>query len=509
MKHINNVHDPSFLLMYTPQRQDLRFGAVKPEGSLGLIYLAGALRNSDYEVRVLDCSVGDDTHNLQDTFYRQVSLPNGMVRVGLSIPQILEIASKYDVIGISAIFTAQTTMAVEVIRAISENFPDKLIITGGVNARSQQELFFDAGVDIICLSEAEKTILEIGGVLRAGSTDFSSISGIAFKKSTGEIKVHPTLFVEQDLDNLPIPAWDLLPNERYWKIARPHGGGFSIDNPVKYAPLMTSRGCPFKCDFCHIGLEGEGSESGNLRKLRIKSLERVMREMHILKSLGVEHVFIEDDSLLGRKQRAMKIFQEIIKLKVRVSGVNGINIAHLCTSEGGKHQVDYKLLALMAEAGFTKFMLPVESGSQRIIDKYATGKLNLDKHDIVGLIRETKRLGMEVGGNYTYGYPDETIEEVHQTFEIAKRHMEAGLTNANFMIITPFPGTEFYNRVIQEGLFLPEIEIDELDWTKVSIKTRVPKEVLEEMITTGWESVNKPERIRRIRSLNPRPQDSL
>lgn len=505
MHLVNNRRDPRFLLIYSPQRQDPRFGAVKPEGSLGLIYLAGALRDNNYEVKILDGCVGNDKHTLEDTFYRQTTLPNGMVRAGLSPEEILREVSGFDVIGISAIFTAQTTMVVEILKAITCAYPEKLILLGGINARSQQSLFFEAGANIICLSESEKTIIDIGERLRQGSRDFSGINGIAWKQDDGQIKRMSTSYVEQDLDLLPFPAWDMLPLNKYWEIARPHGGGFSKENPVAYAPLMTSRGCPFECDFCHIGLEGKGSESGNIRKLRLKSHDRVMREMSILQTLGVKHFFLEDDSLLGRKKRAMEIFRAIIKLKVKLSGVNGINIAHLCTVEDNKPGIDHALLELMAEAGFEKFMLPVESGSQRIIDTYATGKLNLVRHDIPALIRKTKALGMHVGGNYTFGYPDETLEEMHQTFNLAKTHMDAGLDNANFMIITPFPGTAFYNRVVRDNLFLPGVKIDELDWTKVAIKTQIPKETLEDMITNGWESVNKPERVKRIRSMTPVP----
>ena len=69
--------------------------------------------------------------------------------------------------------------------------------------------------------------------------------------------------VLQDLDELPIPAWDMLPLEKYWEISRPHGGGFS-DRKVAYASAMFSRGCPFRCAYCHISKETTGSDSGNI-----------------------------------------------------------------------------------------------------------------------------------------------------------------------------------------------------------------------------------------------------
>ncbi len=491
--------------MYSPLRFDKRFGAVKPEGSLGLIYLAAALRDRNYHVELLDCAVGNDRYALNDTFYRSTELPNGMSRVGLSINDILKEVIPFDVIGLSSIFTAQTTMVEEVIRAISSTFPEKLIIAGGVNTRSQMKIFFDAGTHIICTSEAERTIVSIADTLSRGSRDFSNIKGIAFMND-GKIYTNCSAEVIQNLDELPIPAWDLQPLKKYWEIARPHGGGFSQAEPVAYAPNMTSRGCPFECFFCHIAEEGKNSLSGDLRKLRLKSLDRVMKEMFLLRDLGVKHFFIEDDSLLGRKKRTMEIFRNIIDLKVNLSGVNGINIKHMCTING-QPQVDHELLELMAAAGFKKVMLPVESGSQRIIDKYATGKLNLKEHDIVGLIRTIKSLGMDVGGNYTFGYPDETDEEVNQTYEIAQTHMNAGLDNANFMMITPFPGTSLHKLVVENDLLLPGVKIDELDWTQVAIRTIVPREKYEWMITTGWEIVNKPERVRRIRELTMVPTE--
>lgn len=492
--------NPKIVLMYSPQRFDPRFGSVKPEGSLGILYCAAALRNQHFEVSILDSCVGNDCHNLADTFYRETTLPNGMIRIGLSSEEIVREVYDYDMVGISSIFTAQTTMVEETVRAIATAYPEKTILAGGVNARSQIPLFLNAGATIICTSEAERTIVEIAEAFETNS-DISTIRGIAYREKGGSLQITPAAFVEQYLDNLPYPAWDLAPLAKYWQIARPHGGGFSTNNPVPYASAMTSRGCPFKCAYCHISKELEGSLSGNLRQLRLKSLARVIEEMHMLKALGVRHVFLEDDSLLAKKQRALAIFRAIIDLNLELSDVNGINLAHLTTNQRGEIGVDDELLETMAAAGFKKLIYPVESGSQRIIDTYATGKLNLKRHDIPALIRKAKKLGMEVGGNYTFGYPDETLEEMMQTFIVAKEHRDAGLDYANFVIITPFPGTAFYDLVVRENLWLPNTKLEDLDWTKPSIKTRIPSWLLEFMITNGWEYVNDPQRIIRLRSM--------
>ena len=196
MENMHSKIEPKFLLMYGPQIFDKRFGAIKPEGSLGLIYLASALRNKDFEVSILDASVGNDSYTLEETFFNEKIQPNGLVRVGMSIKDILSEVVDHDVIGISSIFTAQTRMVEEVVTEIKRSYPDKIIILGGVNAKSQMSLFFNAGADLICLSEAEETIVEIGELFRKGERDFSKINGVAGKEGF----VNPRLKIIQNLD---------------------------------------------------------------------------------------------------------------------------------------------------------------------------------------------------------------------------------------------------------------------------------------------------------------------
>ena len=133
-----------------------------------------------------------------------------------------------------------------------------------------------------------------------------------------------------DLDKLPIPAWHLLPYEKYWKISRPHGGDIKTGAELKYASMMTSRGCPFSCSYCHIAEEIVESKSGAIGKFRIKSDERVRKELQILKDeIGVKQVFIEDDSIFGMKRRAIRLLKSIVGLGLDLLDVNGVNTIHL------------------------------------------------------------------------------------------------------------------------------------------------------------------------------------
>ena len=320
------ARDPRFVLVYAPQQFRPDDNA-KPEGSLGLPYLAAALDKHGFEVDILDTCVGTSAHSLESTFHRREMLANGLVRIGLADDAILQEIAPYDVVAITSIFTAQTSRVVELVRLVKTAFPAKLVVVGGGNARWMAERLFDAGADLISLSEAEETIVRIGEVLRRGSRDFSEVPGVAFRYRERTQRTPPRFAT--NLDDLPVPAWRLLPLERYWTIARPHGGGFPPDKRIRYAPMMTSRGCPFMCEFCHISKETPDSRSGNLRQLRLKSDHRVGEECDALQALGVEYVFLEDDSLLAKKARALRIFSELRRRRLTLSAVNGVNVLHL------------------------------------------------------------------------------------------------------------------------------------------------------------------------------------
>lgn len=504
---IKNIKEPKFILLYTPQRHDPQFGTVKPEASLGNLYLAAVLRENGFEVDVLDCCIGAERHTMDEAFDNITSLAKGMVRVGLSPEKVAKECEEYDVIGVSSIFTPQTYMVEDTVKTLRRAYPEKLIIMGGINARTQMERFFDAGADLICLSESEKTIIEIGNILRQGRNDFSNISGLAFR-AHGRININSTVFVEDNLDNLPIPARDLLPLKRIWEIARPHGGVLKKpteqDKPHPYVSMMTSRGCPYWCEFCHISGEQEGSITGNIGKFRFQSVDRVEREVVAVKELGAEYIYIEDDSLLAKKKRALDIFKMLIKHGLRLGDVNGVNLSHLHKNEKGKLVVDDEMLQTMAEAGFDRLSFPVESGSQRIIKRWVSNKINHETYNISALIKKANSLGITVSSCYLIGYPDETEEELYQTLEAAKRHMDAGSAYVNLTIVTPFPGTALYDHVIENNLLLPGIDIADLDWMRATIKTKINPETIEFVSKYMWRLLNKKERISTIRSMAPK-----
>jgi radical SAM superfamily enzyme YgiQ (UPF0313 family) len=485
--------DPKFLLMYSA----LQFGPeeqAKPDGSLSLPYVAGSLRRAGYGVRIYDVSVGNEDDLLQDTFFSTTLLPSGLIRCGAPPERIADVVADYDVIGISSIFTTQTTMVLDLVRLIAEIDPEKLIIAGGVNARNLRRRFFDAGVDAIMLSEAENTVVEIAEAVR-GRRRMSDIQGIAFRNERGEEVVNGMQAVVMNLDELALPAWDLLPNDKYWEISRPHGGEFPAGKRIQYAALQTSRGCPFACKYCHISQETEDHVAGALGELRLKSIDRVLHELQTLKDLGVQHVYFEDDSLFAKKKRAYTLFKSVAEMGLDLSDVNGINVCHLQRNAGGGNlEIDMEFLEVVAEAGFHMLHLPFESASPRMLIKYSGSKWNPEKTDIEQMIRACLSVGIKTAGNYMIGYPDETLEEIFSTIMMAKRHVHQGMNHAQMFAVVPFPGTMLYDQCVASGQLDPNFNTDQMKWTKSILKgLAVPADTLEHIRQLAWLTVNRSE----------------
>ncbi len=486
-----SLRDPSVLLLYPPN-QNAPGTVSKPNGSLAYPNLAGELRDHGVEVRIFDACVGEGADPFEEFFANPVPLPSGLLRTGVSDERILEVAAGYDIVGITSIFTDQESMVLHCARLIKAAYPEKILITGGVNARSRLPQFFGAGFDVVCLSEADRTIVDIvEAARRSDRPGFAELRGVAVLDSSGNIRSTPATAEDMvwDLDTLAMPAWDMLPNERYWKLARPHSGIFEPGAELRYATMMTSLGCPFHCAYCHIAGEQEGSLSGPIGKFRVKSDERVLAEIEALKAIGVEDVFIEDDSLLGNKKRGLRLLREIQGAGVTICDLNGINLIHLLK----RWEPDHEVLGALADAGFKQINMPFESGNLRIIRKYASNKLNIEKANLNGLVATMKDYGFNIYGNYMIGFPDETLEEIETTIEFAREHVGHGLDAANFFLVVPLPGSPLFDMAIAGGHISPDFDPDTMNiYTANMTGTLVPGDVLEKIRSTAWEDVNSP-----------------
>jgi radical SAM superfamily enzyme YgiQ (UPF0313 family) len=326
------------------------------------------------------------------------------------------------------------------------------------------------------------------------------IEGIAYRRG-GQTIVNPVGRLTLEIDEYPMPSWRKLPNERYWEISRIWGGREGWIPPgvqPRYAAIFTSRGCPFSCTYCHISKERANDVAGDIATLRLHSLERVEQELQYLKSLTVDHLFINDDSFLAKKNRVHQILRILRAYKFTLADVNGVNIIHLFTRRAGNRLVvDEGLLEALHQAGFRKISLPFESGTQRLLDKYSAKKWRIENCDIETLIRTMSRIGISADGNFMIGYPDETLDELTNTFMLARRAMDAGLAGVQFFMVQPFPGTALFDECIANGQLSSSWHWDDLGWSKSSPfkHPAVDKDLLKYCWGLAWRLLNTETRV--------------
>lgn len=486
------------LLVYPPN-QLMPIETPRPDGSLGPLYLAGELERAGIPVDILDASVGGPEDKLEEVFYQAVKQPNGLIRVGMSWERIREFiaAGGYNVVGVHSNFTPQTKVALRVARIAKEINPEMLVLGGGVNCRNLLERFLrDGWVDAVCLTEGEKILLRLIRAWESGAP-IREVDGIAFW-SDGRCVQNPpgSDSVYNNLDELPLPAWRKLPLDKYERIASPHGALAGTDN--RYAPIMTSRGCPFKCAYCHVSLEKDEA-AVDIGSLRLKSIDRVMEEISILKSLGVRKLYFEDDSLLAKKARVKTIFEKLRIAGLQIADMNGVNLVHFGKKGAGeKLEVDMDYLQILKDGGFDQIVFPVESASQRVLDKYASGKLNHARLDVVDLVRRARSVGITCPINMMIGFPDETEEEMLQSVELGRKLVEAGADYCTFFIPIPFPGSKLFHMAINGGHLDPDFDPDAMNWKNAIMKnTLVPPERVIELRDWAWRSVNTQEHVTR------------
>ncbi|QPJ64874.1 MAG: radical SAM protein [Candidatus Nitrohelix vancouverensis] len=370
---------------------------------LGLLAIGSVLKREGHEVKILDLRVSDTP---DDDLKRTMSeLDPEVVGIG-----IMTIESKYGFIG------------AEKVKALK---PDTTVIFGGPHcAHDPQYILNDPHVDYMVCGEGDVTIVELIKALEA-KEDISSVAGIAYEKDGEYIKTVDRPVI-RDLDWL-VQEYDMLEIEKYFDF-RCSMDFFPAYRHRHFLPIVTSRGCPFKCTYCHDIFS---------KTMHYRSPEVVIDEMEFLmKTYGVKEFHIVDDMFNLNMKRAKEVMQMIIDrgLKVHISFTNGLRADFF----------DDELIEVMVKAGVYRMALGVESGSQRIQDMI---KKDLDIGIVEGVVKKLTRAKISVHGLFMLGFPSETREEMHETIDFACR---SGFTTANFSLVIPNPGTELRETFISE-----------------------------------------------------------
>ena len=392
---------PNILLIH-PKLENSYFAEIKLP-PLGLAYIAGALRAAGYDrVRIVDANL---SRNSFSEIHKAVA------------------ADPPDIVGLS-LTTPVFEISLEISRMLKRLKPGTKIIFGGVHPTLfPRDVASLESVDYVVFGEGERTAVELIKAFEK-EREPEGLRGVAFKKD-GRVIVNAPRPLVENLDELPMPAYDLLPVRRY-------------SNPqAAHAPLgmmLTSRGCPFQCIFCdnHVVLG---------KRFRANSARRMIEEWRILvRGFGVKEImFKESDFTLDRER--VREFCELLMQEPKKA---------FWTCNGHIGNLDLALLRDMRRAGCRLIQYGVESGDQNILD---TLKKGITVQQIIKTFRLTRQAGIRTVANVMIGNPGDTRETIAKTIDLTKR-IKADYANIQFC--TPFPGTELYSMAAENKWFLDD-----------------------------------------------------
>jgi anaerobic magnesium-protoporphyrin IX monomethyl ester cyclase len=291
------------------------------------------------------------------------------------------------------------------------------VIVSSSDAADHYEKYLNHGVDFVVIGEGEITLKELIYSIDRGETNFSQIDGIAYTENDKVVRTSSRQIVKE-LDSFPMPAWDLIDVSSYKKIWLETHSYFSLN-------IATTRGCPFKCNWCAKPIYGNRYNS--------RSPQKVVEEIeYLMKSFDVYHFWMCDD-IFGLKPGWVQEFRDIVKLK------------ELKFKYKIQSRVDLLLeedtIAALANSGAETVWVGAESGSQKILDAMDKGTTVEQIYNATKLL---KKNGIRTAFFLQFGYLGEEKEDIDKTINMVLELMpdEIGIS-----VSYPLPGTKFYDKV--------------------------------------------------------------
>ncbi|MCI0587916.1 MAG: B12-binding domain-containing radical SAM protein [Planctomycetes bacterium] len=338
-----------------------------------------------------------------------------------------------EVVGLSAM-TYEAGCLHSLAAEVKRRLPGVLVVAGGPHPSvAADEVLEDPSVDYVVRGEAD---LSFPDLLRAhfGGADLGSIAGISWRRPDGTLARNPDRPPPANLDDLPFPAWDLVPMEKYHTV--PRGGVIYWHR--EFATLFSSRACPWRCTYCH-------NSYGKV--FRERSARNVLAEIDLLVSrYGVKELVFMDDIFNFKPERAKGICRGLIErdYRLKLTFPNGLR----------GDLLDEELIGLMRKAGMYRTSIAIESAVPRL-QKVMKKNLNLARTE--ANVRRLAEAGVLTHGFFMLGFPTETREEMRETIRWARR---SPFHTAAFFRVIPFKGTALYEQVQQAGHALPT------DWSQ-------------------------------------------
>jgi radical SAM superfamily enzyme YgiQ (UPF0313 family) len=284
--------------------------------------------------------------------------------------------------------------------------PDIKIVLGGHHPTIYYKEWLEKGADFVIRKEGELTFQELVEAI-ALDKDLSRIKGISYRIG-GKIISNPDRPFIENLDDLPMPRWELINYKKYNSVLI--NGGFS-------GSIETSRGCVFKCHFCLVPILWDS-------KQRFKSVDRVIKELLALKQKGVDKLYFVDDNFGANYERDIILCKEIIKQK--------LDIQWMCFSRADYIMNHPDLYKIAAQAGLKIVLIGFETmrtSNCSLLKKNYCADLVIE--DYIELYKFLKENGIFTMGLFVIGYPGEELNDIK--FTLSEFHLVC-----DYPLMTPF-----------------------------------------------------------------------
>ena len=324
---------------------------------------------------------------------------------------------------------------------IKKVFPSAKIVTGGLwySSLSTETLEQNPAIDFVVMGEGEVTFSELIEALKKGRTHFEAIPGLASRKD-GKVVWGPVRELIEDLDTLPLPAYDLFPMDKYV--------GHTYWKP--FVEIVTSRGCTHGCTFCYEWSEHDPRGIKNFNRWRAKSAKRVVDEVELLeKKFGTKAMVIQEDNFNINGRRVREFCEEKIK-----RGLNMKWVSLGCASDWVRLEQD---VPLMKEAGMFMGVFGIEVANDDELRRLDKG-ITVDQiYKTIDILRKND---IAIVGDIMIGFDYDTENIIKERFAFAEK-VDPDVMWVGYL--TPPPGSPIWKDVVRRGWVDPD-KIDMLKW---------------------------------------------
>jgi len=381
-----------------------------------------------------------------------------------------------DFVGVSAMFSSAYEASIDLLQISRSMFPNAMILVGGNLPTSLWREYLEESqvIDALCYGEGELPLKELFSSDRPVDYLKASSSWVTSDDLVADEKTLSHNFIV-DLDEIPPVDYDILdiagyktnPTVSRYAVAHSYeldsaASRITLERAIGKSmvtqeissedippiPIMTSRGCPFKCTFC-------ASHAAHGRDMRYFSIDRVKKDLQLLvDKYGSKGVVVQDDHFMGGKRRPYEVVSAIGEYQLQMFFQNALAI----------YALDREFLERLKANNVNELVLPVESGSMRVLRDLMRKPLKLSV--IPRVVKDCREIGIYTDCNIIIGMPGEKIEDIAEARTFLKTLYADWF---RVFVASPIPGSEMHQQVVDLNAY--EVPPIKANYKRAVIKT--------------------------------------